>query len=226
MENGCLALYFGYFFLLGFFFLLLELELVTDELEDGHLGVVADAVPRMDDAGVAAGAIREFWRDLAEQLLRNGRKHDVGSRLTARLQRVPLAERNHLLCNGPGRFGTRQRGSNSPVLEQIGDQAAQHRAAVIRLLSEFITRVEMSHRCPLKADVLFRCRRGSLAWQRWPDDAAVLVELHAQREAHLHQYVLNLVERLAAEVFGLQHFVFALLYELADGLDVRVLQAI
>src|SRR5437762_10951391 len=87
MGNRCLALYFGHFFLLGFFFLLLELELVTDELEDGHLGVVADAVPRMDDAGVAAGAIREFWRDLAEQLLRNGRKHDVGSRLTARLQR-------------------------------------------------------------------------------------------------------------------------------------------
>src|SRR6266436_4421990 len=86
----------------------------------------------------------------------------------------------------------------------------------------------MSHRlsCPLKADVLFRCRRGSLAWERRPDDAAVLVELHSQREAHLHQYILDLVERLAAEVLGLQHFVFALLDELADGLDVRVLQAI
>src|SRR5436853_6750506 len=133
MGNRRLALYFGHFFLLGFFFLLLELELVTDELEDGHFGVVADAVPRMDDAGVAAGAIREFWRDLAEQLLRDGRQHDVGSRLTPRLQCVALAQSDYLLRNGAGRFGTRQRSSNSPVLEQIGDQAAQHRAAMIRL---------------------------------------------------------------------------------------------
>src|SRR5438132_13051120 len=84
----------------------------------------------------------------------------------------------------------------------------------------------MSHRCPSKADVLFRRWRSSLAWERRPDDAAVLVELHAQREAHLHQYIFDFVERLAAEVLGLQHFVFALLYKLADGLDVRVLQAI
>src|SRR2546430_7703892 len=84
----------------------------------------------------------------------------------------------------------------------------------------------MSHRCPLKADVLFRCRCGRLARQRRPDDTAVLVELHAQREPHLHQYIFDLVERLAAEVFSLQHFVLALLDELTDGLDVRVLQAI
>src|SRR5262245_44241615 len=62
-------------------------------------------------------------------------------------------------------------------------------------------------------------RRG-LTWKRRPDDAAVLVELHAQAEAHLHQYVLDLVERLATEVLGLQHFVLALLHELTDGLDV------
>src|SRR6266436_4633633 len=54
----------------------------------------------------------------------------------------------------------------------------------------------------------------------------MLVELHAQREAHLHQYILDLVERLAAKVLGLQHFVLALLHEFADGLDVGVLQAV
>src|SRR6516165_7178730 len=68
-------------------------------------------------------------------------------------------------------------------------------------------------------------RRG-LTRKRRPDDAAVLVELHAQAETHLHQYVLDLVERLAAEVLGLQHFVLALLHELADGLDISVLQAV
>ena len=37
---------------------------------------------------------------------------------------------------------------------------------------------------------------------------------------------LDLVQRLAAEVLGLQHFGFGLLHQLADGLDIRVLQAV
>src|SRR6267154_4127754 len=86
----------------------------------------------------------------------------------------------------------------------------------------------MSHRlcCPLQPNLLFGSGCGGLARERWPDDAAVLVKLHAQREAHLHQYIFDLVERLAAEVFGLQHFIFALLDELANGLDIGVLQAV
>src|ERR1700674_953980 len=86
----------------------------------------------------------------------------------------------------------------------------------------------MSHRlcCPLQSNVLFRSRCGGLAWERGPDNPAVFVELHAQREAHLHQDIFDLVERFAAEVFGLQHFIFALLDELANGLDIGVLQAV
>src|ERR1700731_397970 len=86
----------------------------------------------------------------------------------------------------------------------------------------------MSHRlcCPLQSNILFWSGCGRLAWERRPDDAAVLVELHAQREAHLHQYIFDLVERFAAEVLGLQHFIFALLDEFANGLDVGVLQAV
>src|SRR6266567_2010810 len=82
----------------------------------------------------------------------------------------------------------------------------------------------MSHRfsvpCRLEADGVFRRRRGRLARERRPDDAAVLVEFHSQGQAHLHENVLDLVERLAAKVFGLEHFVFALLHQLANGLDV------
>src|SRR5712692_8581826 len=141
-----LAFGFGGFFLLGLSFLFLEFEFVANELEDRHLGVVADTIAGVDDAGVAAGAIREFRSDLAEQFLRDGRKHDVGSRHTARLQRVALAKGDHFLRHRARRFGARQRGSDSPVFKQIGDQAAQHRAAMSRLLSEFGTRVEMSHR--------------------------------------------------------------------------------
>ena len=40
------------------------------------------------------------------------------------------------------------------------------------------------------------------------------------------QDFLDFVERFAAEIFGLEHFVFGLLHELAKVLDVGVLQAI
>ena len=67
--GGRLALGFDGFFLLGLFFLFLLLELVADEFEDGHLGAIADADARGNDPRVAAGAIREFRRDFAEELL-------------------------------------------------------------------------------------------------------------------------------------------------------------
>src|SRR5712692_760387 len=73
----------------------------------------------------------------------------------------------------------------------------------------------------LQAQVLFGGGRSGLAWQWRPDDASVFIELHAQREAHLHQYILDLVERFAAEVLGLKHFVFALLHQFANRSEER-----
>src|SRR5262249_22524202 len=55
---------------------------------------------------------------------------------------------------------------------------------------------------------------------------ALLIDLHAQREAHRGKDFLDLVERLAAEVLGLEHLRFRLLHQLADGLDVGILQAV
>ena len=52
------------------------------------------------------------------------------------------------------------------------------------------------------------------------------VEAHAEAQAHRRQDVLDLVERLAAEVLGLQHLAFGLLHELANRPDVRVLEAV
>src|SRR5260370_10085150 len=94
LAAGC-----GGLFLLRLFFLFFGFVFVADELEDGHLSVVPDTVAGMDDASVAAGSIREFGRDLAEKLLRDGRQHAVGSRLTPRLQRVTLARGEHFLCH-------------------------------------------------------------------------------------------------------------------------------
>ncbi len=44
----------GFGFFLGLFLLFLFLEFVADDFEDGHLGVVADTIAGVDDAGAAA----------------------------------------------------------------------------------------------------------------------------------------------------------------------------
>src|SRR5205807_7687850 len=136
---------FGGFFLLGLFLLFFFLVLVADDFEDGYFGVVAHAIAGADDAGVAAGAVAKFWRDFAEEFLRDGRHQEIGSRLAARLQRVALAESDHFFGHGASGLGARERGGDAAVLEQIRDQAAQDGAAMVGLLAEFRSRVEMSH---------------------------------------------------------------------------------
>src|ERR1700722_13451339 len=55
---------------------------------------------------------------------------------------------------------------------------------------------------------------------------AVLVDLHTQAQTHRGKYLLDFVQRLAAEVLGLDHFRFGLLHQFANRLNVRVLQAV
>src|SRR5262245_43497841 len=53
-----------------------------------------------------------------------------------------------------------------------------------------------------------------------------ILEPHPEREPHLVQELLDLVQRLPAEVLRLQHLLLGLLHELADVLDVGILQAV
>src|SRR5262249_24297763 len=53
-----------------------------------------------------------------------------------------------------------------------------------------------------------------------------LVEPHPEAQAHAMEDLLDLVQRLAAEVLRLEHFGLGLLHELADSPDVRVLQTV
>src|SRR5580700_8929990 len=52
------------------------------------------------------------------------------------------------------------------------------------------------------------------------------VDLHAQGEAHVGQDLLDLLQALAAEVLRLEHVLLGALHQLANELDVRVLQAV
>src|SRR5690348_13224235 len=58
------------------------------------------------------------------------------------------------------------------------------------------------------------------------NQAALSIKLHAEAEAEVLENFLDFVERLAAEVLGAQHFGFGALDEIADGLDVGVLEAV
>src|SRR5262245_40249369 len=58
------------------------------------------------------------------------------------------------------------------------------------------------------------------------DDGSMFVELHSQSESHTGQNVLDFVQRLAPEILGLQHLGLALLNQVTNGFNVRVLQAI
>src|SRR4051812_27929381 len=62
--------------------------------------------------------------------------------------------------------------------------------------------------------------RSRLRTGRRSDRVAVLVDLHAEAQPHRGQDFLDLVERLAAEVLGLEHFRFGLLHQFSDGLDI------
>src|SRR5689334_16208805 len=83
---------------------------------------------------------------------------------------------------------------------------------------------------------LFATRRGPLAppgasgsLDLGPGRGLVLVvraHVHAEVEAHLGEDVLDLLERLAAEVAELEHLGLALLHQLADGLDLGGAQAV
>src|SRR5688572_11086168 len=53
-----------------------------------------------------------------------------------------------------------------------------------------------------------------------------LIKAHPEAETHAVQDLLDLVERLAAEVLRLEHLGFGLLHQLANSPDVRVLQAV
>ena len=56
--------------------------------------------------------------------------------------------------------------------------------------------------------------------------AALRVELHPEGEAQTAQDFLDLIQRFAPEILGAKHFRFGLLHQVADGLDIRVLEAV
>src|SRR5437879_8691436 len=128
------------------------------------------------------------------------------------MERVALAEGDHVLGKRPRGLRAGERGSDALPLDEVGNQIAQGGPAMSGFASEFESCIEVSHGFSpgLQARSFLWGRRRSLAGQRRPNDLAALVELHTQAEAHLVQGLLDLIERFPADAFGAYHFVFAL----------------
>src|SRR5271166_6333887 len=110
--------------------LFLFLQLGAEELDDGKLGAVADAPASANDSRVAAGTIRESRSEIAEEFLRGAGGHQEGRRLAPGMKRIALSERDHALCQRTRRLGAKQRGVDAFLLDEVGDEVAQRRAAM------------------------------------------------------------------------------------------------
>src|SRR5438552_3220481 len=190
-----------------------------DQLDHRERRRVPVAGAQLDDARVAARAVGEARRDLVEELLHHAAPPDERARAPARVQRPLLAEGDHAIAPAAQLLRLGVGGAHHLVLEQRGHQVAEKRPAVRRRAPEL-------HACHTVAHDL---RRLLLVLQAAAVELLArreVLEPHAEREPHLVEELLDLVQRLAAEVLGLEHLLLALLHQLADVLDVRVLEAV
>src|ERR1700680_943387 len=102
---------------------------------------------------------------------------------------------------------------------------SESRAATFRFSLKPARLCRMLFRNLVQILVLVHVRRSTIVRQRRgrSDQAALGVKLHAEAQAQIGQYFFNLVERLAAEVLGAQHFRLGPLDQVANGLNISVL---
>src|SRR3954447_15472523 len=123
----------------------LVLRGVVDQLEIRHLGCVALTLADLDDARVAAGAVREAGRDLVEELLHDVLGAELGDGLTARREVAAAAERDHLLGQRLDRLRLRDGRLDPAVLDQRTGEVRVERLAVGRVAAELLPGLVVTH---------------------------------------------------------------------------------
>src|SRR5262249_1097120 len=120
-------------------------ELRTDEFDHCLLGAVALAPAEANNAGVTAVALAEASAQFVEQLLDGCRSFEERSSLTAGVQRVALAKRDHLLDERLHGLGLRNCGHHALIFDDAGHEVLQERIARSNVALEFISTYSMSH---------------------------------------------------------------------------------
>ena len=221
--------------------------LAADQLDVRDLGGIPAAETDPKNPRVAAGPLREPRRERFEQLADHFLVRQLGQHHPARVQglAVGLRRRDPAPRDGdqpfderPQLLRLRHRGLDLLVTQQCDGLVAQQREPMLGDAAKLPMCDVVSHDelCWLWAVGSGSGRVRHLPTVREPGlqprASSVLMRLrgliepHAQAQPHRVQDLLDLVERLAAEVLRLQHLRLGLLHELADGSDVRVLQAV
>src|SRR2546427_12900192 len=121
----------------------------------------------MDDPRVTAGAGGKTRGDVGKQFLGGARRHQVGGGLAAGMERIALAERDHLLDERLCGPGARERGGNALAFNDVGHQVAERGAAMRRLAPEFRAIVAVAHAWVLRAPTGPRSPPASAAPSGW-----------------------------------------------------------
>src|SRR5262249_11364641 len=190
-----------------------------DQLDQRDGRRVARAHPELDHADVAARAPRIARRELGEELPDHAGPTHERRGPAACVQRAVLAEGDHAITPALQLFGLRIRRPHCLVIEQLRHQVAQQRATVGRRATELLSCDPVPH------------GSGGLPLARQAPAVELLarrevLESHAQVETHLVEDLLDLIQRLAAEVLRLEHLLLGLLHQLAEVANVGVLQAV
>src|SRR5258706_2121136 len=206
----------------------------VDEFDEGHRCVVADAEAHLEDARVAARARLVARAELAEQL---GDDIAIAGSIECEApvrERRLLGQRDQRLDDAAQFLGLGDRGLDRLVREQRVAHVAQHRLAMLAGAVEFAKSVTVTH-----GAVPFLMNAGSRVRYCRVHRAVVrplltfvqalgrpILEARAEREPARGQHFLDLVERLATQVRGLQELGLGALDKVADVVDVLGLQAV
>src|SRR5580658_4416966 len=118
-------------------------------------------------------------------------------------------------------------GGKSRFLAALGMTKLNSRNYKISENDKILGTVARPHTSFLQIVIVAVSGRGKNLVRGWAGYCvALLVDLHSQTQSHGAQNFFDFVQRLAAEVFGLEHFGFSLLHQFADRLNVCILQAV
>src|SRR5581483_1159016 len=179
---------------------------LIDELDQHHGGRVALARPLADDPRVAARPLGQPRHEVGEKPLHDLRLGHLAADAAARRDVLALRLGDEPLDPPPQLLGLCLSRGDAAALEQRRAEVAHQRLPLIRRAVEVAAALLVTHRTGLA-----------------PKDRPHLLGLD---EALLDQLLLDLVQRLAAEVPQRQQLLFLLLEQLPDGLDLVRLQAV